>query len=490
MFKSIDKWLPGYLRSVIRRPGRVDGTRHLLFCIADHFEPFRLRAGSDGVMRKVSPAEAREFVEAWVNGYPSAVRDFRDSDGCAPHHTFFYPQEEYDPQCLDLLTKVCRDGYGEVEIHLHHRNDTAEGFREKLVSFRDLLRREHGLLGTWKGRDVERGTLNVGRRMWGGGCGEQVVGRTKDITLSSALLASDLIHSTSYVPPPTPHDSNIAYGFVHGNWALCNSRPDGDWCGVNEELGILSSTGCFADFTFPSAPSPTQPRMVNAIYRAVDTPGRPRGCDSGERAEVGRKAEGGPPEADLPPAENLSSRGGSAFGGKPETGGDASSSVGYVSDSGTQVSGLRPQPSPSSLLLITGPLGLNWRRRKWGLFPRIENGEISAGSRPSVDRVAAWVRQGIHIVGRPEWVFVKLHTHSCVDANRAVLFGEHMANVRNYMHSRYNDGKAWCLHYVSAREMFNIARAAEEGMTGNPGGYRDYEVAPPPVLQKLVERRL
>jgi len=115
MFKSIDKWLPGYLRSVIRRPGRVDGTRHLLFCIADHFEPFRLRAGSDGVMRKVSPAEAREFVEAWVNGYPSAVRDFRDSDGCAPHHTFFYPQEEYDPQCLDLLTKVCRDGYGEVE---------------------------------------------------------------------------------------------------------------------------------------------------------------------------------------------------------------------------------------------------------------------------------------------------------------------------------------------------------------------------------------
>ena len=41
MFKSIDKWFLGYLRSVIRRPERVDGTRHLIFCIADHFEPFR-----------------------------------------------------------------------------------------------------------------------------------------------------------------------------------------------------------------------------------------------------------------------------------------------------------------------------------------------------------------------------------------------------------------------------------------------------------------
>jgi hypothetical protein len=62
-----------------------------------------------------------------------------------------------------------------------------------------------------------------------------------------------------------PLSSRIAYGFVHGNWALCNSRPDGDWCGVNEELTVLAQTGCYADFTFPSAPSPTQPRMVNAV---------------------------------------------------------------------------------------------------------------------------------------------------------------------------------------------------------------------------------
>ena len=63
-----------------------------------------------------------------------------------------------------------------------------------------------------------------------------------------------------------------AYGFIHGNWALDNSRPDGRWCGVNNELDVLRETGCYADFTFPSAPSPTQPRKINSIYYAVDDP--------------------------------------------------------------------------------------------------------------------------------------------------------------------------------------------------------------------------
>ena len=30
------------------------------------------------------------------------------------------------------------------------------------------------------------------------------------------------------------------------------------------------------------------------------------------------------------------------------------------------------------------------------------------------------------------------------------------------------------LHYVTAREMANIVRAAEDGATGNPHAYRDY----------------
>ncbi len=46
---------------------------------------------------------------------------------------------------------------------------------------------------------------------------------------------------------------------------------------------------------------------------------------------------------------------------------------------------------------------------------------------------------------------------------------------------RYNDGRNYRLHYVTAREMFNIARAAMDGKSGDPSAYYDYLVAPPPV---------
>ena len=84
----------------------------------------------------------------------------------------------------------------------------------------------------------------------------------------------------------------LAYGFIHGNWALDNSRPDGRWCGVNNELDVLRETGCYADFTLPSAPSPTQTRKINSLYYAVDDPAAPRshdtGVDVGDGAAAGR----------------------------------------------------------------------------------------------------------------------------------------------------------------------------------------------------------
>ena len=47
--------------------------------------------------------------------------------------------------------------------------------------------------------------------------------------------------------------------------------------------------------------------------------------------------------------------------------------------------------------------------------------------------------------------------------------------------ARYNDGKRWNLHYVTAREMFNIAIAAMDGKNGDPGAFRDHVLPPPPV---------
>jgi hypothetical protein len=354
MLRGCDKWLAGYLLSVLRRPRAAGGERHLFFCVADHFEPFRGGA---------SAAEARGVVRQWADGYRQAAQGHADSDGRPPRHTFFYPAEEADDECLERLKDLVAEGLGEVEIHLHHRGDTSETLAAKLAEFRDRLH-AMGLLGT------------------------DAAGRPR-------------------------------YGFVHGNWALCNSRPDGDWCGVNEELAVLTSTGCYADFTFPSAPSPTQPRMVNAIYRAQDRPGMPRGHDRGERLRAGGAEDG--------------------------------------------------------LMLVQGPLGLNWSRRKWGVLPRLENAELSGANPPSADRVPLWIRQAVGVQGRPEWVFVKVHTHGCMPANRDVLLGPAMEELRRALENR----PGWKLHYVTAREMYNVARAAEKGLTGDPGTARNNEIGCP-----------
>jgi hypothetical protein len=131
-------------------------------------------------------------------------------------------------------------------------------------------------------------------------------------------------------------------------------------------------------------------------------------------------------------------------------------------------------------MLITGPLALNWRRRKWGLVPRLENGELSGANPPAADRLHLWVRQGIHVGGRPEWVFVKVHTHGCVPANRAAVMDTAMRGLHAHLAEQYNDGRRWVLHHVTAREMFNVIRAAEDGLSGDPGGCRDHAVGPPP----------
>ena len=47
----------------------------------------------------------------------------------------------------------------------------------------------------------------------------------------------------------------------------------------------------------------------------------------------------------------------------------------------------------------------------------------------------------------------------------------------------YNDGENYILHYVSAREMYNIAKAAEAGKNGNPNEYRDFILAKPTFKQ-------
>jgi hypothetical protein len=388
MLRAVDKWMAGYVRSVCMRPRRTKGLKHLFFCVADHYEPFR-----GGVSRQA----ARRSVHDWLETYKRSVEGIRDADGRGPRHTFFYPAEDYDFEIMESLAALCRSGRGEVEIHLHHRNDSKEALAEKLLAFKDHLSDRHGLLG----RDA--------------------AGRPR-------------------------------YGFVHGNWALCNSRPDGDWCGVNEELGILADTGCYADFTFPSAPSPTQPRMVNSLYRAWDRAGRPRGADWGVPVESTCGAEAG--------ATNDACRPG-------------------VSRAG--VRGHAAEERPGGLMIIQGPLALDWSRRKWGILPRLENAEISAANPPRAERMRLWVRQWVHVRGQPDWVFVKVHTHGCVPDTARMLLGETMRHAHEILGRLFNDGSQWRLHYVTAREMYNLVLAAEAGRAGDPGDWIDSVIGPPAI---------
>ncbi len=354
MHKNTHIWLPSYIGSRLRRTsGRVQKPVHVIFCLVDHFEP---------KWNKPSLDIERRRIDAWVEKYPKLALRHRDSDGQSPCHTFFYPEEEYEKEHIDNLSSLCRWGFGEIEIHLHHDNDTAEGLRQKIEGFKKKLLRHN-------------------------------------------LLSRDEF-------------GNVRYGFIHGNWSLDNSRSDGRWCGVNNELEVLRDTGCYADFTLPSAPSDTQTRKINSIYYAKDTPA-PKSHDTGIDVEVGKMPYG-------------------------------------------------------DLMLIQGPLALNWRRRKFGLIPKLENSGITSDNPPTEDHVDLWIDQAIGVKRRPEWIFVKVYTHGAKDEHTKDEYFKQLDLMFGYLEEKYNDGSDYRLHYATAREMYNIVKAAEAGEAGNPGEYRDY----------------
>lgn len=217
---------------------------------------------------------------------------------------------------------------------------------------------------------------------------------------------------------PVDPVGRIRFGFIHGNWALAHSHPSGRHCGVPEELSVLKDAGCYADFTLPSAPSGTQTRTVNQIYYASTT-SRPKPHDRGLPARVGDSDRG-------------------------------------------------------ELLLVQGPLALNWRRRKAGIFPRIENSELSGANPPRPDRLELWLHAGIRVAGQPDWLFIKLHTHGGLPRNMQALLGDTMPRFYEHFLKVCSPQSGFRTHFVTAREMVNIVHAAEDGHIGDAGQFRNY----------------
>lgn len=365
--KHMHLWLPHYLKRKLSTSNKCNKTKHIMFCFVDHYEPMW--------GKNISLTQERERVDRWHKEYPVVAKKFTDADGCHPKHSFFYPEEEYRIEHLNRITDLCAAGFGEIEIHLHHDDDTSDNLRKTLVDFTEKLHENHGAFI----RDEKSGLLQ--------------------------------------------------YSFIHGNWCLNNSRPDGKWCGVNDELIVLKETGCFADLTFPSAPSDTQPYLANEIYYAQDIPNQPKSHDKGKLVKVGDSSWG-------------------------------------------------------DMMMITGPLGLNWKHRKKGILPQIENSDIR-GSMPSTkDRIDLWIDTAISVSGKPDWLFVKIHTHGTQEESMDTLLGKPFEEMNQYLLNKYNNGKDYVMHFVSAREMYNIIKAAEAGESENPNEYRDYIVPAPNYKNK------
>jgi hypothetical protein len=324
--RNAQLWLPGYARDRMRRFWQGSGLDH------PHQVWLTIADHFEPYWRNQDDEVARRRVADWSAQWPEIARRNLDSTGVPAQYTFFYPEEEYRPELLDALAAMHHAGLGDVEIHLHHDGEGRQNFIDRMSSFMEKLDGSHGLLHREDGR--------------------------------------------------------VLFGFIHGNWALDNGRPDGRYCGLNDEITILRDLGCYADFTMPSGSDPTQARMVNTIYWAIDDPARARSYDTGVSA-----------------------------GERPDFRGD--------------------------LLMIPGPLGIRWQER---LKPRMECAEIASYDLASAGRVSGWLRLAPRI-GRN--IFIKLHTHGTQERHSAALLKGGLDQLFQLVKAECDRG-GHALRYVTA----------------------------------------
>ncbi len=122
----------------------------------------------------------------------------------------------------------------------------------------------------------------------------------------------------------------------------------------------MRDLGCYADFTMPSGASPTQARLINTIYWAIDDPHKPKSYDTGVPVIRGGEATG-------------------------------------------------------DLLMIPGPFGLRWGQR---LRPRIEFSELCSYDPATEYRVRRWLELAPRI---GDDIFLKLFTHGTQERHSQYL---------------------------------------------------------------------
>jgi hypothetical protein len=290
---------------------------------------------------------ARTRVAAWKRMWPEIARRHADSEGRPPQYTFFYPEEEYAPEYLDPLAEIEAAGSGAIEVHLHHDGESEASFLDRMQRFIETLHGRHGAL--------------------------------------------------------RPIGGKPAFGFIHGNWCLDNSRDDGRYCGLNNEITLLRNLGCYADFTLPSAPSSAQTRTVNAIYWATDDPQRPKSHDRGVPVRPGGEVAG-------------------------------------------------------DLMMIQGPLALRWLAHG-RIAPRLETGELAGYDLPTRQRIRLWLRVAPRVGNH---VFIKLFTHGAQERNlHPLLHGGLDELFRGF--AEECGARGYRFRYATARGMWEAIEAVRQG---------------------------
>jgi len=333
-----------FLRDRLRKSLRPAKPKRAWIAITDHYEPLGMGASVETALGRVAQ---------WRDKWPRIAGDApRDAAGQCPQYSFFYPQEEYRRDLLDGIAEMVRLGVGDVEVHLHHDHEQRDAFIRKVTDYCNRLTSDHGLLRQQDGRTV--------------------------------------------------------FGFIHGNWALDNSRPDGRWCGLNGEIALLRDLGCYADFTLPSIPSPAQGRIVNQIYWCTNNAdNRPRSFDYGIEATVGGGRRG-------------------------------------------------------DLLMMTGPVGVRFRGRA---VPRIETGEIAGYDLPTPLRVRQWFDLAPTI---GDEIFLKLYTHGAPERNLEPLLNGGLKNLFHWI-AEEAERRNIEIHWATAWQIYQAANALIQGRDSASG---------------------
>jgi len=331
-------WLTPYLRDRLRKGLRPRKPKRAWVVVADHYEPLWSGASIETALNRVAK---------WRDKWPRIADDAPlDAAGQRPQYSFFYPQEDYRREILDGISEMVRLGVGDVEVHLHHEDEQRDSFLKKVTEFCRRLTEDHGLLRQQDGRTV--------------------------------------------------------FGFIHGNWALDNSRPDGKKCGLNGEIALLRDLGCYADFTMPSLPSATQGRVVNQIYWCTNNAdNRPRSFDRGVEASVGGGRQG-------------------------------------------------------DLLMITGPVGIRFHGR---LMPRLETGELAGYDLATTARVRHWFDLAPTI---GDDLFLKLYTHGAQERNLEPLLNGGLVDLFRLL-AEEAERRGIEIHWATAWQMYRAADALMHG---------------------------